>query len=112
MTHILAKGILVAFLILSAGTYLLHDQTKQGVRDLGFPDFFRVQLAMMKLCAALVLVIPAAPVWLRDASYAGVVFFLITAIVAHAAHKDPIWLNAINVVLLGVLVTSYLTSPQ
>lgn len=104
-----ATVLLCAFLALSAASYLLHQTTIRGIRTLGFPDYFRIQLAILKLAAIPVLLFPEAPNTLQIAAYAGVAFFLITAMVAHFAHRDPIWLNLINVVLLGMLSLSYLT---
>lgn len=112
MIYWLTTSIIAAMLALSAGSYLLHDPTIAGVRDLGFPDFLRIQLAILKLLAIPVLLAPAVPIYLKEWAYAGVVFFLITAIVAHFAHDDPLLLNLLNVVLLAVLAVSYLHLPR
>ncbi|MFK7966431.1 MAG: hypothetical protein AB8C46_20905 [Burkholderiaceae bacterium] len=40
MIYWISTGIVVTFLALSALSYLLHQPTMQGIRDLGFPDFF------------------------------------------------------------------------
>lgn len=81
------------------------------MRELGFPDAFRIQLAVMKLAAIPVLIVPGVHNALIIAAYAGVAYFLVTAIVAHLSHGDPIWLNLINVVLLGLLCISFATRP-
>jgi len=107
MVYWLSTGIMVVFLGLSAYTYFFSPNAIQGLRDLGFPDFFRLQLAVMKILAALILIYPKAPVMLKEWSYAGVAFFLITALVAHVAHKDSVWISVLLVVLMMVLAISY-----
>ena len=94
-------------LALSAGSYLFHQATIVGIREMGFPDYFRIELAVLKLIAIPVLLIPSLPQQMKEWAYAGVAFYLITAIVAHAAKRDPIILNVINFCCIGVLIVSY-----
>jgi hypothetical protein len=98
--------ILSAFLLLSAYTYLFNKNTMDGVRALGFPDFFRVQLAVLKIAAAFMLLVPVIPFYCKEWAYAGVGLFLLTAIVAHIAHKDSFWLTVINLVFVALLIIS------
>ncbi|MDC8004163.1 DoxX family protein [Aureisphaera galaxeae] len=95
-----------AMLLWSSYSYIFSESTIQGIRDLGFPDFFRIQLAVLKLLAVLILVVPQIPLTVKEWAYAGVGLFFITAIVAHFAHKDPIAINLINVVFIGLLIVS------
>ena len=99
--------LLVSLMLLwSAYTYFFHKVTIDGVKALGFPDFFRVQLAVLKIIAVAVLLVPQVPIQVKEWAYAGVGLFFITAIVAHLAHKDPIIISLINVVFLGLLIVS------
>jgi hypothetical protein len=109
MIHTVTTAIIVLFLLASSASYVFHQGTIEGVRALGFPDAFRWQLAMMKFAAALALALPFTPALLREWAYAGTAFFLITAMVAHYAHGDPIALNLLNVALLAVLAVAYVT---
>lgn len=93
-------------LVLSSLSYFFHQATIEGLRDLGFPDFFRIELAVLKLIAVLVLIIPCFPNQFKEWAYAGVALFYITAIVAHFVHKDPYFINLINILFLGLLITS------
>lgn len=95
------------FLLWSAYSYLYSKPTIQGVRDLGFPDFFRIQLAIMKVLAVIVLLLPMVPLRFKEWAYVGAGLFFVTAIVAHVAHKDPVVISLINVLLVGLLVASY-----
>ncbi len=98
--------LIVAMLVASALAYLLHSGTIDGVRALGFPDHFRIQLAILKLIAAVVLLLPVVPIQLKEWAYVGTALFLLTAIVAHTAHGDPFLLTIINLALAGLLVAS------
>lgn len=104
--------LLALMLVLSSGSYLLSNSTIEGVRALGFPDYFRIQLAILKIIAAIVLLVPALPIMLKDWAYAGIGLFLLTAFVAHYAHKDPVWINMINVLLFAILIISRMSYPK
>ena len=112
MIYWICTGLVATFLTLSALSYLWHQPTMQGIRDLGFPDFFRIQLAVLKLLAIPALIMPGLPAPVREWAYAGVALFLLTAMVAHYAHGDPIALNLLNLVLMALLVVSYLHLPK
>jgi len=95
--------VISGFLLLSSYTYFFSASTIAGIRDLGFPDFFRIQLGVLKVLAVIILVIPNVPVYVKDWAYAGVALFLITAFVAHIAHQDSVMIMILLVVLFGVL---------
>jgi len=106
LTYWISTTLISVYLLLSAYTYLFSASTIEGVQQLGFPDHFRIQLAVLKILGAIVLITPGLPMITKEWAYAGTALFIITAVIAHYAHKDPIWLNLINVVLFGVLVLS------
>ncbi len=101
-TTLLVSGML----LVSAFTYFFHKETMDGIRELGFPDFFRIQLAVLKIVAVLILVIPAVPLQLKEWAYAGVGLFYITAIIAHIAHNDSFFITLINLFFFALLITS------
>ncbi|WP_298475985.1 DoxX family protein [uncultured Maribacter sp.] len=101
-----STAIISAFLFLSSYSYFFSKSTIQGIKNLGFPDFFRVELAVLKLIAAIILLIPLASTQLKEWAYAGVGLFLITALVAHIKHKDSIFIMILLLILLGILIIS------
>ncbi len=105
----ISTGLVALFLLLSAWSYLFHQNTIIGIRELGFPDFFRIQLAVLKIIAAIVLVLPMIPAQVKEWTYAGIGLFLLTAIVAHWAHKDPAVLHLINLAVFALLIVSNYT---
>jgi len=98
--------IISSFLLWSSYSYIFSEATIKGVGDLGFPDHFRVMLAILKLIAVVVLIIPQVPLPVKEWAYAGVGLFFITAIIAHFSNKDPLVINLINIVLLCILIVS------
>ena len=112
MIYWISTSAICVMLLASAASYLFHQGTIDGVRDLGFPDFFRIQLAFLKLVAIPILLLPVVPVQFKEWAYAGVGLYLLTAIIAHYAHGDPIILNVLNVVFVILLVTSNLYLPR
>ncbi len=109
----LSTGAVCLMLAASAATYFFHQNTIDGIRELGFPDFFRVQLGILKVIALIVLLVPIGllpaelnPMQIKEWAYAGVAFFFLTAIVAHTAHGDPVALSLVSVFFLIVLFIS------
>lgn len=90
----------------STYSYFFSKETIEGVKALGFPTFFRIELAVLKITAVVLLLAPQVPIQVKEWAYAGVGLFFVTAIVAHAAHKDPIWINLVNVFFIGLLIVS------
>ncbi|AUP80978.1 DoxX family protein [Flavivirga eckloniae] len=97
------------FLALSSYTYFFSKSTIEGVRALGFPDFFRIELAVLKLVAIFVILVPSVPNNVKEWGYAGIGLFLITALIAHIAHKDSIFISLLLVVLMALLIISRYT---
>ncbi len=96
------------FLFWSAYSYLYSKPAIEGFKELGFPNFFRIQLVVLKVLAAIIILIPIIPIQIKEWAYAGIALFFITAIVAHMVHKDPFSITLINIVLVVILIISYL----
>lgn len=111
-THWVSTGLLGLLLTASALSYLVHEGTIVGLAALGFPNFFRIQLAVLKLLATVVLVVPTFGRDAKQWAYAGVGLFLVTAIVAHTAHGDSPLLTVINLTFFGLLVVSQRSLPR
>ena len=90
----------------SAYAYLTQDAMRQAFHHLGFPDYFRIELAIAKLAGALVLVAPVAA-RLKELAYAGFLLTFISAFIAHTASGDPVAYRMNPVIFLALLVVSY-----
>lgn len=98
--------IIVVFLFVSSYSYVFSKSTIDGIKDLGFPDFFRVELAVLKLIAAILILLPFVSEQVKEWTYAGVGLFLLTAMIAHIKHQDSILILILLVVLMGILIVS------
>lgn len=83
------------------------ELAKEGIRHLGYPDYFRVTLTVFKVIGSLALVIPFIPSRLKEWAYAGLAFDFIFAAIS-------LWcVDGFNpsvlfpLVVLAVLLVSY-----
>ncbi len=74
---------------------------------LGFPDFFRIELAIAKMIGALLLLIPTKG-WIKEWVYAGFSFTFVSASLAHFMAGDPGAAWGAPLVFLAVLMLSYI----
>lgn len=71
----------------TAYAQLTLPQVADSFRHLGFPDYFRTQLACAKLLGISVLLAPV-PARIKEWAYAGFAFNLLSAVIAHMAVGD------------------------
>lgn len=103
----LATGLLSLMMLFSAFAYLTNPEMATGFRHLGFPDYFRVELAVAKAVGALALLVPAVPVRVKEWAYAGFGLTFLSASVAHTMSGDPLAARLAPLVFLLVLGISY-----
>ena len=108
ITYWFTTGIVSLMMLLAAYSYLTNPQVKVGFAHLGFPDYFRIELAIAKIAGAIVLLLP---IWsqLKEWAYAGFVFTFISAFIAHTASGDPVSMRMMPVILGLILGASYYT---
>jgi len=81
----------------------------EGIHHLGFPDYFRVELNIMKVIGALVLILPMVPVRIKEWAYAGFGIVLISATVGHSVVDGVNFQSFMPLIFLGILVVSNVT---
>lgn len=96
----LFEGVIPAF---TTNTQLAID----GVRHLGYPDYFRIMLSTFKVCGALVLILPFIKGNVKEWAYAGFGITFISAAVSHAAVDGVDGQTIFPLVMLLILVISY-----
>lgn len=103
---------LVAFAIGMGGVadVLGLPEVVEGMRKLGYPDYFATIIGVWKVAGAIVLVAPRFPL-VKEWAYAGIVFDLTGAAASHAFSGDPIANVLIPLVLLVLLVASWWLRP-
>lgn len=75
--------IIGVMMLFSAYSYFTAQQAIDGFKQLGFPDFFRVELGVAKIIGALLLLIPQVPKKLKEWAYAGFAIVFVSAAIAH-----------------------------
>lgn len=80
----------VAFMLFSAFSYLTMAEMKGAFVHLGFPDYFRIELAAAKFIGALVLALPFLPRDLKMFAYAGFAINIFSGAVAHLSVGDGV----------------------
>ena len=103
----ICTGIFSLFMLFAAYSYLTNEQMVAGFNHLGFPSYFREELAAAKFLGVLALLLPC-PARLREWAYAGFTFTLISAFIAHLSSGDDASRFMMPVVMGAILAGSYL----
>lgn len=105
----ISTGILSLMMLFSASQYLLNPQMAAAFTHMGFPSFFRIELAVAKIIGAIVLLIPGLPTKLKDWSFAGFGIVFVSAFIAHLSNGDGVAMVISPIVFLAILIISYRT---
>jgi len=104
----ISTALVSLMMIFSAYSYFANPEVKQGFQHLGFPDYFRIELAVAKILGAIILLVPIKGE-VKEWAYAGFFITFVSAFIAHTASGDPVTNRVGPVVFLLVLALSYLT---
>jgi hypothetical protein len=83
----IATALLCLQMTFTAYAQLQIPDVAAAFAHMGFPDYFRVELAWAKLVGVAVLLLPV-PGRLKEWAYAGFAFTLVSALIAHFAVGD------------------------
>lgn len=84
------------------------ELAKEGIRHLGYPDYFGLMLVSYKMLGSLMIILPKIPNRIKEWAYAGLALELISAFISHCA-VDGFGGQAIfPLIVLAILVTSYI----
>ncbi len=106
ITYWVSTAIFSLMMLFSAYSYFTKPEIKLAFQHLGFPDYFRIELAVAKLTGALVLLAPLNS-RIKEWAYAGFGIVLVSAFIAHVASGDPVFNKVMPLIFLALLVTSY-----
>jgi hypothetical protein len=81
---------------------------QQAFSHLGYPDYFRVELAIAKVIGAILLIAPTAT-RVKEWVYAGFIITFISAIIAHTVSGDPVSHSITILFFIALLIVSYIT---
>lgn len=85
------------------------EMAKEGIRHLGYPEYFGVMFVFFKVLGALALIIPQIPKRVKEWAYAGFAIDFISAFVSHWAVDGLKPMLFFPVVFMGILVLSYVS---
>ena len=97
----LFEGVMPAF---TSNTQLAID----GIRHLGYPDYFRVMLTVFKVTGTIVLILPMIKRQYKEWAYAGLGFTFISAFISHTAVDGFTFLSFFPLIILAILAVSYI----
>jgi len=83
------------------------DMAKDGIRHLGYPDYFGTALMVFKVLGALALIIPMVPKRFKEWAYAGFAFDFIFAMISHVAVDGITGETFMPLIAVAILAVSY-----
>ena len=100
---------LITIMMLFAGyAYFTIPMIKSAFIHLGFPNYFRLELASAKIIGSLALILPLIPSKIKEFAYSGFTITFISAIIAHISSNDPIKVIVNPVLAFIILAVSYI----
>ena len=87
------------------------DMAKDGIRHLGYPDYFGTALVVFKVLGALALIIPMVPKRFKEWAYAGMFINLIGASVSCAVMGFEKQHVIMPLVVLAFVIASWALRP-
>lgn len=85
------------------------ELAKEGIRHLGYPEYFGNALIVFKVLGALSLIIPQMPKRVKEWAYAGFAFDFIFASISHFAIDGMNFQSFFPLIFLAILATSYIS---
>jgi len=83
------------------------ELAKEGIRHLGYPEYFGNALVVFKVLGVLALVIPQIPKKVKEWAYAGFAFDFVFASISHGAVDGMNVQTIFPLFVLGILAVSY-----
>ncbi|MFI5450878.1 DoxX family protein [Pedobacter sp. UC225_61] len=83
------------------------ELAKEGIRHLGYPEYFGNALVVFKVLGALILMIPQVPKRIKEWAYAGFGFDFIFASISHGAVDGINFQTFFPLIFLVILAISY-----
>ncbi len=83
------------------------EMAKEGIRHLGYPEYFGTALVVFKVLGSLILIIPKIPKNIKEWAYAGFGFDFIFASISYTCVEGFNFSAAFPLIFLAILVVSY-----
>ena len=106
ISYWVSTAIFSVLILVQGSMYFYSDTIARNFQELGFPDYFRLQLGVAKLLGGTLLLVPFSG-RLKEWIYAGFTINLISASIAHTVTGHPIHKIVMPLAFLTVLGLSY-----
>jgi hypothetical protein len=80
---------------------------KEGIRQMGFPEYFGLELGIGKIIGGILLILPMIPARFKEWAYVGFGISLISAMIANIVVTGPA-MGIMPLVGLAILTVSYI----
>lgn len=84
------------------------EMAKEGIRHLGYPEYFGTALTVFKVMGALILIVPKVPKRLKEWAYAGFGFNFLFASISHGVVDGFDLQTVFPLIVLAILSVSYI----
>ena len=81
----------------------------EGIRHLGYPDYFRVMLTVFKVVGSLAIILPFVKPRYKEWAYVGLGIEILCAFISHWAVDGLTGQAFFPLIILAILVTSYVS---
>jgi len=103
-----STAIISILMLFGAYSYFTSPLAITGIARLGFPDYFRIELATAKLLGTLALILPWSPSKIKEFAYAGFSIMFISAFIAHLSSGVTIEEIVSPIIAFIILAVSYI----
>lgn len=110
VTYYATTGIISAMMLFIAFETLTKPEVKIAMANLGFPDYFRIELGIAKIIGAVLIWLPVR--LLRETAYIGFAIMFASASLSHAAVGDPLSKVITGLIFLAILMISYVCGAK
>lgn len=108
ITYWTTTSIVSLMMVYSGFLYLTATEMQQAFQHLGYPQFFRVELAIAKIIGAVLLLAPVGA-RVKEWVYAGFSIVFVSAFISHLAAGDPLKVAIMPMIFFALLLISYFT---
>ena len=102
----IATGILSLMMAFSAFSYLSNPKFAAFFVHLGFPGYFRIELAVAKFIGVVVLLVPGFSLRIKEWAYAGFGVVFLSASFAHFSSGDSVEMVITPLIFFLILAVS------
>jgi hypothetical protein len=104
----ISTSLIVTFEGIIPGLTFQTEIAKEGIRQLGYPDYFGVMIVGFRLCGVVALIVPQIPARIKEWAYAGFMIEFLSASISNAVVYGFSFNFIIPLIVMAVLLISYI----